>query len=108
MNNEIKAFANERIGSDTEPYEVTRIISDKTVEIRRMSAEINPSFEPEWIAGGFSGHLVNNDSQKWIITSDENNGFFRIRLSSQGEWKDKYGNSYKMSDKPVKRYDFNF
>jgi len=103
-------YANEVGYSDVNPNEIIKRVSDITLEIRRMDAVRSPDWKPEIIAGGFAGHCVNNNEQKnaWIITSNTDNGTFRIRKNKQGVWKDKWGNRYFLSDKPVKKYDFNF
>lgn len=100
-------YANHIGYSDINPYEVVRAVSDKTLEIRRMNAERDPNFKPEFIPGGFSGHCVNQLDQEWIITSDPDAAVIRIRLGKQG-WKDASGARYQLSDKPVKFYDYNF
>ena len=46
-------FANMHGWSDVEPYEVVRVISDKTIEIRPMKATRDESVELEWAMGGF-------------------------------------------------------
>jgi len=100
------AFANYQLGSDTIPYEVIRVVSDKTIEVRRMKAELDPSWKRDFIPGGFCGHTANNDSQKWIVTSDKTQPVIRIRKQKSGRW-GKNGWFY-LSDKPVYFYDFNF
>lgn len=103
-------YANEACWSDVEPHEIINRVSHITLEIRAMDAVRSPDWKPEIVAGGFAGHCVNNNDQKdaWIITSNENNGIFRIRKNKRGVWKDKWGSRYFLSDKPVKKYDFNF
>ena len=93
--------------SDVHPFEVVRRVSDKTIEVRAMSAKIDPEWKPEFVAGGFAAHCVNQDEQRWIIESDEEAKVVRIRLGKRG-WKDKNGNQYKLRDKPVKFHDYNF
>lgn len=94
--------------SDVYPYEVIRKISDKTLEIRGMDTEKDPEWKPIIEAGGFAGHCVNQHTQKWIITSNEANGVFRIRLHKDGIWRGKHGEKFKLSDKPRCFYDYNF
>jgi len=103
-------YANQACWSDVEPNEIIKRVSDITLEIRAMDAVRSPDWKPEIIAGGFAGHCVNNNDQQdaWIITSNENYGTIRIRKNKRGVWKDKLGNRYFLSDKPVKKYDFNF
>tara|TARA_R110000782_G_scaffold176984_2_gene267914 strand:+ start:249 stop:617 length:369 start_codon:yes stop_codon:yes gene_type:complete len=103
-------YANQALWSDVEPNEIIKRVSDITLEIRAMDAVSSPDWKPEIISGGFAGHCVNNNDQKdaWIITSNENYGTIRIRKNKRGVWKDKSGNRYFLSDKPVYKYDFNF
>lgn len=104
MNN----FANHYGYSDVYPCEVVKVVSDKTIEVREMEAERDKSVKMEWVVGGFAGHCTNQRSQKWHITSNKNNPVVRIRLSKSGVWKDKDGRKFKLSDTPVRFYDYNF
>ena len=99
-------YANHYGYSDVNPFEVVRIISDKTIEIREMDAVKDESVKTGFGVGGFSAHSDN--VQKWIITSNSNNPVIRIRLHKGGRWKDAHGNKYGLSDEPRKFYDYNF
>ena len=118
-------YANEIGYSDIRPHEVVKVISDKTIEIRAMNAELDPNWKPEFVSGGFAGHCVNQSSQKWIITSDPEADVFRIRYSKRHSYvvrrgsnnfeptevrcfADAGGNKYKLSDEPRNFYDYNF
>ena len=101
-------YANQYGWSDVNPFEVVKVISDKTIEVREMDAERDESVKLDWAPGGFAGHCINQRDQKWFITSNEQNPVVRIRLSKTGVWKDKHGRKYGLSDKPVKFYDYNF
>ncbi len=94
--------------TDINPYEVVRVVSDKTIEIRSMDSEQDRSFKPEFVPGGFSACCVNQSEQKWFITSNTENEVFRIRLSKNRGWQDKHGRRFKLTEKPVKFYDYNF
>jgi len=100
-------YANQYSYSDVTPFEVVRTISDKTVEVREMSAERDDSVKMEFHVGGFSAHCSNQRDQKWFIKSDETAPVVRIRLGKNG-WKDKHGRRFKLSAEPVKFYDYNF
>jgi hypothetical protein len=100
-------YANHYGYSDVYPFEVVRVISDKTIEVREMDAERDDSVKLEWLPGGFSGHCVNQRDQKWFITSNESNPVIRLRLNKKG-WQDKHGRRFGLSDKPVRFYDYNF
>ena len=100
-------YANQYGYSDVTPFEVIRVISDKTIEIREMDAERDDSVKMEFHVGGFSAHCSNQRDQKWFIKSDETAPVIRIRLGKNG-WKDKHGRRFALADEPVKFYDYNF
>lgn len=102
-----KKFAVQFGYTDVRPLEVVRVVSEKCVEVRYMEAQLDPTWKPEMIVGGFAAHTVNNHDQKWIITSDPTNPVFKIRLGKKG-WKNKYGDSFGLCEKPYKFYDYNF
>lgn len=105
-------FANLHMFSDVRPYEVVRSISASTLEIREMTAVLDPDWKPEILPGGFAGHCVNQSSQRWIYKSDENAPVIRIRRvnprNNRGyEWKSVYG-VHKLADQPRRFHDYNF
>jgi hypothetical protein len=100
-------YANHLGYSDINPYEVVRVVSDKTIEVREMDAERDESVKLEWAVGGFSGVCLNQRDQNWFITSNAQNPVVRIRLGKNG-WKDAHGRRFDLSDRPVKFYDYNF
>ena len=101
-------FANLHGYSDVNPFEVVRIVSDKTIEIRRMDTEKDESVKLEFHVGGFSAHCSNQRDQKWIITSQPDASVIRIRLSKNKGWRDANGQRYVLADAPIKYYDYNF
>jgi hypothetical protein len=100
-------YANHVGYSDVDPYEIVRVVSDITIEVREMKAVRDESVKMEFVAGGFAGHCVNQREQKWNISSDESAPVFRLRLG-KGGWKDKHGRKFALSNEPVKFYDYNF
>lgn len=107
INNTAPAFVN-RIGySDIEPFEVVRVISSKTIEARRMKAVQDPSWKPVCIPGGFFAHCTNNNTQRWVITSDESEDVIRLHLRKDGKYYCN-GEKYSPATEPKKFYDFNF
>ena len=100
-------YANHIGYSDITPYEVVRVVSNKTIEIREMKCERDESIKLEFHVGGFSAHCSNQSEQEWFITPDEESRVIRIRLGKRG-WKDAHGGRYKLADEPVKFYDYNF
>jgi len=101
-------YANNISYSDVNPFEVVRVVSDKTIEIRQMNAERDPKVKMQFIPGGFSAHCLNQSDQKWFITSDESAPVIRIRLSKKRGWRCKNGSRFVLADAPSKYYDFNF
>ena len=101
-------YANQYGYSDVYPFEVVKVISDKTIEIREMDAERDESVKLEWVAGGFAGHCVNQRDQRWFITSNPEGRVIRLRLRKDGRWYDVHGNRYGLSAKPDRFYDYNF
>lgn len=101
-------YANHYGWSDVNPYEVVRVISDKTIEVRAMDAERDTSVDLKWEIGGFSAVCTNQSAQKWIIKSNPNNPVIRIRASKRKGWADKYGRRFDLANEPSKYYDYNF
>jgi hypothetical protein len=93
--------------TDVEPYEVIRAISDKTIEVRAMRAELDPTWKPDFHIGGFCAHCSNQNSQRWNITSDPDGHVLRLRLAKNGHWKHK-GLEFHLADAPRKFHDYNF
>ncbi len=100
-------YANQYSHSDVTPFEVVRVISDKTIEIREMLATKAAGEKLEFHAGGFSAHCSNQQAQKWDITPNEQAQIIRARKQKDGTFKSIYG-KHRLSDTPVKFYDYNF
>ncbi len=101
-------YANHILHTDIEPVEIIGRINEKTLDIRAMEAELDPTWKREEHVGGFVCHVANDKTQRWNITSNESNRAVRIRLHKDGWWRDRNGNRFRLSDKPVKFYDHNF
>lgn len=100
-------YANHHGWSDVTPYEVIRVISEKTIEIREMKAERDPSYTPEFVPGGFSAVCTNQRDQQWIITPDDTAPVIRARLRKDGRFWSAHG-SHRLNDTPIRFYDYNF
>ena len=101
-------YANHMGWSDVNPWEVTMIVSEKTIEVKEMTATKDDSVKLKWVAGGFAGHCVNQRDQKWFIESNPEGARKRIRRRKDGYWYDKYNNRFVLSFEPHKFYDYNF
>ena len=97
-----------RIGyTDVQPCEVVRVVSHVTIEIRPMRVE-RGDWQPEFVIGGFAGECINQNEQAWRIASDATEQTIRIRLHSDGKWRDSMGNKYTESVMPQCFRDMNF
>jgi len=100
-------YANHIGYSDVNPFEVVDHVSLKTLVIREMVATEKPWMR-QFMAGGFLGHVVNQEDQDWDIQSDPDAPLVRIRKHKDGKWYDSHGARYALADKPLKFHDFNF
>ena len=100
-------FANLHMYTDVVPYEVVRVISDKTIEIREMDAQLAEGQRPDILPGGFAGHCVNQRELKYDITSNPNNPVIRARRRVDGYFHSAYGR-HMLNDRAVRFYDYNF
>ena len=100
-------YANHIGWTDVNPYEIVKVISDKTIEIRAMDATRDESWEPEFVSGGYAGHCVNQSNQKWDIISDDDIPVIRARLRKDGYYHSVHG-KHLLGENPRKFYDYNF
>ena len=103
----MKPYANLHMYTDVRPYEVIRVVSDKTIELRQMNAERDPTWKPDTIIGGFAGHTVNNHTQRYTYSVNEDASIIRARLRKDGYFHSKLGR-HVLSDNPIYFYDYNF
>jgi hypothetical protein len=104
----VHPFANHLGYTDVHPFEVIKHNTALKLTIRAMDAELD-NWKPETVVGGFAGHTVNNQTQKYTYSSNEENAVKEIRYSrTERIWKDKYGSRYNLSRRPYKHYDYNF
>ena len=100
-------YANHIGWTDVNPYEIVKVISDKTIEIRIMDATRDKSWKPEVISGGFAGRCVNQHSQRWDIVSNDDVPTVRARLRKDGYYHSSHG-KHLLGEEPRKFYDYNF
>lgn len=100
-------FANNVMYSDVKPYEIVKVISEQTIEVRAMNVKRDDNFKPEFIVGGFAGHCVNQNEQQWIITSCPEAETMRLRKRKDGNFY-KGSLKFKIEDAPRYYYDYNF
>ena len=100
-------YANESGYSDVYPYEIVKVVSEQTIEIRRMDTEKDNSVELKWVSGGFAGHCVNQGEQKWFYKSNPDNSVIRIRRRKDGCFYNHCNRVY-LEFTPRKFHDYNF
>ena len=100
-------FANLYSYTDITPYEVIRVISEKTIEIRQMKATLAEDWKPEMIVGGFAAHCTNNHTQRYTYETNSEASVIRARLHKNGKWKSAYG-EHRLSNEPKAFYDYKF
>lgn len=95
--------------TDASPYEIVAVSkSGKQITLRAMKAERDPTWTPEWVPGGFAGHVVNNRSQRWVITSDPDGRLIKATLRKTGRWCVAGCNTGVSLDGAYCFYDYNF
>lgn len=104
---EIQKYCNMVMYSDVHPYEVIKIISDKTIEVRAMSHELVKA-PTDFHPGGFCGHYADNHSQEYSYKSNPKAKIERVRWSERNRrWQQGY-QQFRMSSRPVYFHDYNF
>ncbi len=101
-------YLNLHFVTDVFPFEVVRVISEKTVEIREMNADLDPEWKPDFVQGGFFGHTRNNGSQRYIYSRNVDAPILRARLTKRGVWSVQGNAQYVASDSPRRFNDYNF
>ncbi len=94
--------------TDRHPYEVTKVISGQTLEIRPMKAVGGLKADAQVSVGGFCAHVHDQHSaQEWVISSDEAAPTIRIRRRVNGRWQSPNGERFSVGI-ARKFHDFNF
>lgn len=95
--------------SDAEAYTVIEVNKAGTVLVlQRDKATLSPDFKPNFIPGGFVGHVTNNREQSYTYERDPNGDKVKVRLRKDGLF---YPAKSKMSITIGYRseyYDYNF
>lgn len=103
-----KAYANMIGYSDVAPFEVLSISkSGKVITIREMEAFPDPTFKPEFHAGGFVANCSNQQDQKWIIKTDADGVVLKAHKRADGYYHSAWG-KHRIEAAPRRFYDYNF
>ena len=107
-------YMNVSCGSDCSPFKIIKHPSEKTILIQGMRCIADKeNSNLKFIVGGFAGHCVNQHEQKWNITESENGAIRCYTKRKDGSWYPKgtamvYYNKCRVSDTPIKFYDYNY
>ena len=94
--------------SDVHAYEIVKVISDKTIEVRPMIAKHDISHLTQQV-GGFCGHVVNQHAQEVTYASNPDAGVIRIRRKKNNPEQWGHGNlRFGLEQEPYAFYDYNF
>lgn len=94
--------------SDVHAYEIVKVISDKTIELRKMDSKHDISHLKQY-AGGFAGHVADQRNQKVTYASNPDAEVIRIRRKKNNP--EQWGNGnlrFGLTEKPYAFYDYNF
>ena len=94
---EIGKYINKYYYSDVEPIGKIIGIKGSKYIVQEIKAE-KQTKKLEWVSGGFAGHCVNQQEQEWEFILTENIFEHRILKNSRE----------RISNHPVKYYDYNF
>lgn len=92
--------------SDIDPVTVIKK-TETTLTVRIDKGELDPTWKPEFVIGGFAAHCTNNDSQRWILEEDPNG---EVEVFRWHKRTNRYENSIgeKLIPGWKKKYDYNF
>ena len=94
--------------TDVDAFEIVKVISDKTIEIRRMKTDHNIKGLTTHV-GGFSGHVANQHDQTVTYESNTEEDVIRIRKKKNSkDWWIHKDMKFLLKESPYAFYDFNF
>lgn len=99
-------FANFHGYSDCHAYEIVRVVSEKTIIVRRMTATLIP-FKMDFHPGGFLGHVSNQRDQKYTYEPTVGANEYRAHRRKDGHFYSANG-KHVLSETPYEFYDYNF
>lgn len=101
-------FAYKRGYTDATPFEIVRVVSANTLEVRELGVKLQDGQKPEFYVGGFAGHCHNQRELVWEAWAEPKNEVIRIRLQKDNTFKDKHGDTFRLTRTPYHFYDYNF
>ena len=92
--------------TDVEAYTIIAR-TPQTLTLQRAKAKLAADWKPEIIPGGFAGHCVNNNEQRWEIEPDPN-GYIKKAYWSEAKCGFFVEGSCRVSLGYCEHYDYNF
>jgi hypothetical protein len=94
--------------SDRAAYTIVAVSdSGKTLTLQRDKATLSPDFKPDFIPGGFAGHVANQGDQTYSYAADTNGELIKVRLRKNGRFYTKGGAPVTIGIRS-EFYDYNF
>ena len=72
--------------TDRQAATVIEVKNLKTIVIQTDKATLDPNWKPDFIAGGFCGHVANNNDQKYTYERDPEGLKITFTLRKDGRW----------------------
>lgn len=96
--------------SDRSVYTIVRVSpSGKTFWATADECTLDPNWKPDFVPGGFAGHVTNNSEQKYTYKTAPNDANrLAFRLRKNGLWNNKHVGDKVIFDVRRAFYDYNF
>jgi hypothetical protein len=97
--------------SDTNPATIIAVSKSGKVVTVRMDRAEKGDWQPNWVAGGFAGTMINQSQQEWNIFEDPNGHTRKFSLRNSGNWVEVGSgmrDGARLKQGWAKYYDFNF
>jgi hypothetical protein len=101
-------FANQIGYSEVYPHEIVEVRTDNKIIVRRLKCLRDPNWKPEFVAGGFAGHCVNQHKQTWLYESNVSNELISLRKHKDGNFYSRSSSKFRIELEPFYFYDYNF
>jgi hypothetical protein len=102
------AFSNSSI-SKRKLYEIVRVVSSKTLDLRSLKLEALPNSEDMGLVSTNSmGTTKTSKKQNWTVLPNRKKPWVRIRLHKNGVWKDRNGYQFDLAEAEYKHHGYSF
>ena len=102
------AFSNSSISKRT-LYEIVRVVSGKTLDLRSLKLEALPNPEDMGFVSTNSMETTKTSKkQNWTVLPNRKKPWIRIRLHKNGVWKDRNGYQFDLAESEYRHHDYSF